>query len=340
MKGWRGGWFGPILVALPFLSPLATAQDKVTFCEAWTIYGRHAPTVAGIARGIFRAEGIEVTHHRGFGSGDTFKRVATATCDYGEAGAGPAALGRVKGIKAKLIAMPMAKFTESTYYFAESGINAPKDIEGKRLTGGPKASSDILMWPIFARANGIDPSKVEVVYMDAGAKPAALGAGKVDVVIDFYSQLPRYEKVAKEIGKKLVTLIWADHGLDLYSNGVIASDETVTKKKDLTLRLLRAYYKGQIWAYQNREAAIDLFLKKYPEQDRAGALQAQDLYFWHFFDGITDKEGFGKINREKMARTIQVTLESSEIKERLAPEELYTNEFVDRLARELLFFKK
>ena len=34
-----------------------------------------------------------------------------------------------------------------------------------------------------------------------------------------------------------------------------------------------------------------------------------------------------------------MTLESKGIKEKLDPEELYTNEFVDRLPKELLFFK-
>ena len=195
------------------------------------------------------------------------------------------------------------------------------------------------MWPLFARINGIDLAKVEVLYMGVGAMATSLGAGKVDVVTDWNSSQVRYKKVAKQAGKSLVRLMAADQGLDLYANGLIASDETLQKKKGLTLRFLRAYNKAAIWAYKNREAAVDLFLKKYPQYTRGPALQIQDLFFFHFFDGRTEKEGFGKMNREKMARTVQMTLESKGIKEKLDPEELYTNEFVDQLPKELLFFK-
>ena len=92
----------------------------------------------------------------------------------------------------------------------------------------------------------------------------------------------------------------ADQGLDLYANGLIASDETLQKKKSLTLRFLRAYNKAAIWTYRNREVAVDLFLKKYPQYTRGPALQIQDLFFFHFFDGRTEKEGFGKNQKGKI----------------------------------------
>ena len=340
MRRSKGYLFGFMMAAVAFLSSQALAQEKLTYCASWIIYGQMAPMVSGIERGTFKAEGLDVSYVRGHGSGDTFRRVGTGACDFGDAGAGPAAIGRAKGIKAKLFAMMMPKFQQVLYYFADSGIKDPKDIAGKRVTGGPRGSSDILLWPLFAKVIGVDPEKVEVIYMEPGAKAASLVAGRVDVVFDFHSNLPSYAKVAKEAGKKLVFSLWADHGLDLYSNGLVAPDETLAKKKDLTLRFLRAHHNSLIWAFRNREASVDLFLKKYPEHNREASVQAQDLFFEHFFDGITEKEGFGRMNREKIARTIQITLESVGIKEKLDPEEIYTNEFLDQLPKEHLFFFK
>lgn len=321
-----------------FLPTKSLANDKVTFCASWIIYGQHAALVAGLERGTFKAQGLDVTLARGHGSGDTFKRVGTGDCDFGDAGTGPAALGRVKGIKAKLIAMWMPRFQEAVFYFAESGIRAMKDLEGKRVSGGPKASSNMLMFPVLARANGIDLGKVKLIYMEPGALPSSLGVGRLDVALAFHTNLPRFQKAAGEAGKKLVVQLWADHGLDLYANGVIASDETIAKRKDLTQRFLRAFYQAHIWGYRNREASVEIFVKKYPEQNPKAALQALDLLFFHFFDTHTTQEGFGRMNPEKMAGTVQITLETSGVKEKLDPSELYTNEFVDRLPREDLFF--
>lgn len=341
MKRWTGFVLGAAWAALLLLSPEAlAAPTKVRFCAAWIVYGQDAFITAGIDRGNFKAEGLDVDFVRGFGSGDSYKRAGTGECDIGTAGAGPAALGRAQGIKAKEIMMQTAKFMETLFYFAETGIKTPKDLEGRKITGGPKASSDILMFPIFAKANGIDMSKVQVLYMEAGVKPPSLGAGAVDVTIDFHSNRPRYAKVAKQAGKTLVSLLWADQGVDLYTNGLVASDENIAKRKDQIQRFLRAFYKALDWGFKNREAAMDLFLKRYPEQGRADSLEALDIHFMHYFDENTDKNGVGHMDREKMARTIQITLESSGVKTKVAPEDLYTNEFVEKLPKELRFFNK
>jgi NitT/TauT family transport system substrate-binding protein len=322
------------------LVPGAQAADKVRFCAAWIIYGQDTGIVTGIERGTFKAEGLDVTFVRGFGSGDTFKRTGTGECDIGNAGAGPSALGRAKGIKAKLFLMRTAKFMETLFYFAESGIKTPKDLEGRRITGGPKASSDILMWPVFAKANGIDTSKVQVLYMAAGVKPASLGAGRVDGTIDFHSNKSRYQKVANQAGKTLVTQLWADHGLDLYTNGLISSDENLAKRKDLTRRFTRAFLKSHAWAFRNREKATDEFVKKYPAQSWKGSLEALNIHLLHFFDDNTDKNGFGHMDPKKMQRTIRVTLGASGIKANIRAEDISTNEFVEMMPDDLRFFFK
>jgi NitT/TauT family transport system substrate-binding protein len=196
------------------------------------------------------------------------------------------------------------------------------------------------MWPVFAKANGINTSKVQVLYMSAGVKPASLGSGRVDVTIDFHSNRPRYAKAAKEAGKKLVALLWADHGIDLYTNGLVVSDENLAKRKDLTLKFTRAFMKSYAWAFRNREAATDIFLKKYPEQNRDAAMEALRIHLFHLFDQNTDKNGFGHMGREKVARSIRTTLEASGVKEKVDPADLYTNEFVEKIPEDLRFFFK
>ena len=262
------------------LVPPATAE-KVTFCSSWIIYGRDAFIVSGVERGIWKAEGIDLNFVRGFGSGNSLKFAAAGKCDYAEAGAGPGAMARARGLKAKLFFMKSSKFQETLYYFADSGIKTFKDLEGRTITGGPKTSADILMWPPFAKIQGIDTSKVKVVYMSPGTKPAALGAGKVDAVISYHSAMHGYQVAARQVGKKLVARLLADHGMDIYNSGLVASDEKLANEKDVTLRFLRGYYKSVAWGFRNRETATAIFTKSYPAAEWDIVLQAQNLAFLH-----------------------------------------------------------
>lgn len=313
------------------------AQTKTTFCASWIINVERAYAIAALEKGFFKAQGLDVDYVRGYGSGDTFKRVATGSCDIAETAAGPVVLGRAKGLMAKLVAMQSHKFEESLYFFANSGIRAPKDLLGKRVTGGPKASSNTQMFPIFARANGIDPSKVEMVFMGADATIPALAAGKVDATVGYHRTRPSYEKAAKQAGKELRMIVWADHGLDLYSGGITAPDEAIAKKGDFILRFLNGMFQGMAWSLKNLEGTIDLYGKKYPEFDKATGLETFRLVQDFWFDSYYQKEGLGLMNREKMAKTMQVTLEAAGVQAALRPEDVMTNEFVDRLPRELRF---
>ena len=319
------------------LVPPAIAE-KVTFCSSWIIYGRDAFIVSGVKNGAWKSEGIDLNFVRGFGSGNSLKFAAAGKCDYAEAGAGPGAMARIRGLKAKLFMMKSAKFLETSYYFHDAGIKTWKDLEGKTITGGPKTSSDILMWPPFAKVHGIDTSKVKVLHMSPGTKAAALGAGSVDMVISYHSSIAGYQKAADQKGKKLVVKLWAENGMDIYNSGLVSSEKRLATQKDVTLRFLRGYYKSLAWGFKNREAAAAIYFKAHPATTQAIVLQAQSISFRHLFDKNTHKIGFGRMDRQKMNKTIKIVLAASGVEKKLDPSELYTNEFVDRVPKSLRFF--
>ncbi len=126
--------------------------------------------------------------------------------------------------------------------------------------------------------------------------------------------------------------------MDIYNSGLVASDEKLANEKDVTLRFLRGYYKSVAWGFRNRETASAIFTKSYPAAELDIVLQAQNLAFFHLFDNNTHKNGVGYIDRAKMAKTIQITYAASGIKTKLDPSDLYTNEFVEQIPKELRFF--
>ena len=315
----------------------ALAQKKTTFCASWIINAERAMHIISVEKGYFKAEGLDVNYIRGFGSGDTFKRLGAGACDIAETAAGAVVLGRVKGIPAKLVAMQSHKLEETLYYFVGSGIKSPKDLEGKRVTGGPKAASNTLMFPLFARANGIDSSKVQLLYMSPAVKISSFAAGKVDAVVSYHRSLPSYEKAAGQVGKKLKIMLFADHGIDIYSQGITASDKAIATRGDFVHRFLRAIFRGMADSLRDPEGTVDLYLKKIPGASRKLSLQTFRLVQDFWFDSHYKKGGVGHINRKKMAETIRLTLGSRGMKTSLTPDDFMTNQFIDRLPRELRF---
>ena len=73
------------LAALALGATPALAQDDVRFQTDWIPSGEHAMYYGGWQKGIFAAEGIDVTITRGYGSGDTVTKLAGGGFDFGVA---------------------------------------------------------------------------------------------------------------------------------------------------------------------------------------------------------------------------------------------------------------
>src|SRR5689334_24002014 len=72
-------------LALLLCATAAQAEDKVTYQLGWIPTGEYAPYFAGVAKGFYKEEGIDLVMSRGFGSGDTVKKVAGGGAMLGEA---------------------------------------------------------------------------------------------------------------------------------------------------------------------------------------------------------------------------------------------------------------
>ncbi len=67
-----------VLLAMVTSLP-AVAADNVNFALDWVVSGVHAGYFVAKDKGYYSAAGLDVTIGRGFGSGDTIKRVGSGT---------------------------------------------------------------------------------------------------------------------------------------------------------------------------------------------------------------------------------------------------------------------
>src|SRR3989442_6777014 len=109
------------------------------------------------------------------------------------------------------------------WMWRSSAIATPKDLEGKTLAA-PPGDAQRQLFPAFAKLHGIDASKVTWVTIEPAAKFVTLAEKRVDVVADYLTCLPFYEKGLCRAN--VASRPWPKHGFHTYSMSVIASEDT------------------------------------------------------------------------------------------------------------------
>jgi NitT/TauT family transport system substrate-binding protein len=227
-------------------------KETVTFTLNWVPYGEHAPFYYGIQKGYYADEGIDLKIEPGSGSGTTIKSVAQGQTMFGWADTPPLLNGIASGMAVKSVGVFLQKGPASVEFLSDKNIKSVKDLKGKTV-GGTPGDAMYATFPALLAANDMAPSDVTVVNMDAANKIAQLAAGQVDAIMGFFhDQAPTIES---KTGKEVDHLLFADSGLNMLGTGIVVSDETLSGKKDLVGKFVRATQKSWAEAVKHPEDA-------------------------------------------------------------------------------------
>jgi NitT/TauT family transport system substrate-binding protein len=293
-----------ILAALVFGAPWpASALEPATLQLNWFPIADHMPLYLAKKRGYYKDEGIDLKIIRGFGSGDTAQKIELKQAEFGISDTPTILIARSKGAEVKVIGMVFDKGPSNVFVWADSGIRSPKDLVGKSIAA-PPGDSHRLLWPSFAKVNGIDPDSITLVNVKPEGKQAILASKRVDAVFDLYTGFPFWEKA---MGKGNVgNILFADHGVSIYAHAYLAHDETIAKKPDLVRGFLRATYKGWHDALKEPQAAADALAEEVAGTDKEAYLASFDAVRKLIETDRYRKAGIGSIDPEQMQRTIDV----------------------------------
>lgn len=319
-------WTAACAVALALVGN-AHAADKLTFALQWIPNGNHFGVFAAKEQGFYKDAGLDVDIQRGFGSGDTAKRVATGNADVGIADAGSVIVGRSNGLKVKLVASFYEKAPDAIFFLKDNGITKPKDLEGKTI-GGAASEAGVKLIPLFAAKAGFDASKLSVVTMSPEAKYASLATKSVDSLIGFVNEAPPIEAAAKKMGMQVGRFVFADSGIDYYSLGIIASEKTIAERPDVLKRFVAATMKGYAWAAKNSDKAADDFAKNFPEISRSLVVEQWNAALPLILTDNVRKNGFGAIDAAKMAETVKLIAQVQKVDPSITAKDVYVSEFI------------
>ena len=299
----------------------AVAAEKITFMIDWLPSGDKAVPYLGVQKGLFAAEGLEVTIQSGRGSSDVVTKLGTGTADIGTGGLSALLQAKaeskvpVKAIYSIYTLQPDAIFTAEG-----SGITTLKDVAGKKIATATFSSSNVA-WPLVLQANGVDPATVELLKVDPGALAPMLAAGRVVATINWTTVAPAFEKPLAETGKRLKVIPWSQFGYDGYGLSVFVSDKMLAERKDTVTKFLRAYARATELAIADPKAAAAALKTMVPEIDEAVA-QAQFVASVPLMvNEIAKANGAGTFQKALLAKTWEWTAKAQNMPlDKLDPE--------------------
>ena len=284
----------------------AHAQTQMPFALDWKFEGPAAAYFAAIDNGHFEAEGLAVEVQAGQGSLDAIPKVATGAYPVGFADINSLVrfLDENPGAPVTAVMMVYDKPPFAVVGRASQGVSAPADLEGRRL-GAPPPDGAWAQFPIFAAENGLDMAGITVEPLGFPTREPMLAEGEVDAVTGFsFSVVLNLERLGVP-ADDIVTILMADHGVDLYGNVVIANTDFAEANPEAVTGFLRAVVRGWQDVIADPAAGARMVIDRNPAGD--AGLEERRLRLSIEDNVLTPwvrENGMGGIDPERMASAI------------------------------------
>lgn len=275
-------------LAMPtIISSRALAQSvakTINMQLGWLGGGNQLGEIAAKHLGYFADEGLEFAIQPGGPSIDGIAIVASGRFEIGQVSSSPSLmLAASQGIPVKAFAVSAQEHPYAFFSLPSTPINAPKDMIGKKI--GIQATGKVLLAALLKKHN-IPESEVEAVIIGADMTP--LATGQVHAVTGWLTNTTAMGALPE---KPVVMKMW-EHGVQLYANPYYATHDMLEKDPEMLAGFLRAAGKGWAYANENREAAVDLLVKEFPNLVKADELAAAEIMLAHVFTDATVKNGW------------------------------------------------
>jgi len=264
-----------LIAGLLVVSGHAQAPAKkttATMAMSWAFEGSHIGYLTALEKGLYKAQGIDLKVVRGFGAGDTIRRLITGDIDFGIVDASLMIRAASEDQKNELVTVAMI-FQSSPYnviYAKGRNIKGVADLSTAKFgnTGGSAGT----LYPQFLQTalKGQPTDKATIVQLDPAVRISALLKGEVDVVASVLFEWPHIQKVAKLSNVEFGTINFSDNGFDPYTYGIVVKRELLTTQPELVRAVVKASLEGWAMVCNDRPAASELLAKYEPDVGKEG----------------------------------------------------------------------
>jgi NitT/TauT family transport system substrate-binding protein len=280
-----------LLLCTFFTASVHAQEEKLTFGTVGQASANVWPTLIGIEKGFFAAEGIKPDLVYVQSSAALVQQVTAGSLDI-SISTGLADPLRAVGMGAPIAVVRIEVQAPPYDLVAKPSIAGLADLKGKVISlGGPKDITRIYVERMLA-PNGVKPGEFDMVFAGAtAARASALLAGAVDAAI----LLPAFNFQAVDKGFKSLGLT-VDYVKDLPFSGTAVNVAWANAHKNTVEKILRVQNRSVAWFEdeKNRAEAVQI-LKAASSLGQADVEKAYD-----FFRNGRFFEPSGKVSKAKL----------------------------------------
>lgn len=223
------------------LPRMARAATPFAMQAAWINDAEFAGYFLAMDKGYFAEEGLELTYLPGGPDVIPESTIIAGRADL--ALTTPDTTIRAiteQGAKFKIIGAQYQKNPIGVVSLKKNPINSPADLVGKTIAVPPV---NIVTIEALLALNGIDKTQVNIVPY--AYDPTPLVKGEIDASLDFTTNVPF---TISQLGEEAHSFLLYDHGVTLYNDTVVVTEETLATKRKELVAWLRASRKGWVEA--------------------------------------------------------------------------------------------
>lgn len=223
------------------LPRMARAATPFAMQAAWINDAEFAGYFLGLDKGYYTDEGLELSYLPGGPDVIPESTIIAGRADL--ALTTPDTTIRAiteQGAKFKIIGAQYQKNPIGVVSLKKNPINAPADLVGKTIAVPPV---NIVTIEALLALNGIDKAEVNIVPY--AYDPTPLVKGEIDASLDFTTNVPF---TISQLGEEAHSFLLYDHGVTLYNDTVVVTEETLAAKRKELVAWLRASRKGWVEA--------------------------------------------------------------------------------------------
>jgi NitT/TauT family transport system substrate-binding protein len=289
-----------------------------------------APAVVASTKGLFRAEGLNVTTTIATDPADAIARVASGKSQMALADLNALIRYRDKAGTPQVKAV-FVLFDKAGYAFIarkSRGINALADIEGKTVGVGDGDLS-IRLWPALANRNELKLKTVKVERVSAAVREPMLSAGQVDAISGL-SYLSAIDLRNRGIpADDIAVLRFADFGCAAYGKALIVNPEFATNKPEAVKAFVRAVIAGLRLTIKSPERAVDDVLAQMDNGSREVELERlQAVLSDNILTNVVKHIGIGGIDPARFERSLDQIAEDFKFRNRPTATDIFNDSFL------------
>ena len=316
-------------LAAPLVMAQAPKLAKLKFTLDFRVTGQTAPFFLAQSKGYYRDEGLDVQIDVGAGSVASITRVASGAYDMG--------FGDISSLiefNANNPGTPAVSAVYQYYNRAPFVIVGRKDrgitpelrsLAGKRIAAAAVEATR-RAWPMAARKLGVKNEFFEWVTTDFSQRDNVIVRGDVDGATYFHdSAVSLFQRLPPE---QLSVVPYAQAGVALYGNAVLASSRLIIEQPKLVAGFVRASNRALVETLADPTAAIAAIKQREPMLDEKAELARWRITAGYVAAADTRGHGLGDVRKLLIEQQVDEVVSVFGLKSRPSADAIYNLSFL------------